>query len=89
MLKADVEIGGMGGHLAAGGLYYVHCVDANRHLDRATAQRIGKATIEEFVDAPATPVERLAIELSNRNSGHLLPLLDGLNPPCVLAASDR
>lgn len=53
LLEADLEVGSLGrgrSQLAVAGRYYVPGSGRNRHIDRGTAQRVGEATIKEFVD---------------------------------------
>jgi hypothetical protein len=56
LVEADLEVGSLGhGHsqLAVAGRYYVPGSATSRRIDRGTAQRVGEATIKEFVDALA------------------------------------
>jgi hypothetical protein len=56
LLEADLEVGSLGHgrtQLAVAGRYYVPGSGTNRRIDRGTAQRVGEATIKEFVDALA------------------------------------
>lgn len=56
LLEADLEAGSLGharSQLAVAGRYYVPGSGANRRIDRGTAQRVGEATIKEFVDGLA------------------------------------
>jgi hypothetical protein len=62
LLKADLEVGSLGhgrSQLAVAGRYYVPGSGTNRRLDRGTAQRVGEATIKEFVDSLADLVDTL------------------------------
>lgn len=64
LLDADLEIGSIGQRrtqLAVAGRYYVPGSRTHRHPDRGTAQRVGEATIKEFVDALADLVLRRAL----------------------------
>lgn len=64
LLDADLEVGSLGrrrSQLAVAGRYYVPGSGTNRHIDRGTAQRIGEATIKEFVDGLAHIVQTLAL----------------------------
>ncbi len=64
LLEADLEVGSLGRHrsqLAVAGRYYVPGADWNRRIDRGTAQRVGEATIKEFVDELANAVEKVAL----------------------------
>lgn len=54
LLEADLEVGSLGhgrSQLAVAGRYYVPGSGTNRRIDRGTAQRVGEATIKEFVDS--------------------------------------
>lgn len=65
LLEADLELGSLGHgrcQLAVAGRYYVPGIGTNRRVDRGTAQRVGEATIKEFVDGLANIVEKLALE---------------------------
>jgi hypothetical protein len=56
LLEADLEVGSLGhgrSQLAVAGRYYVPGSGTNRRIDRGTAQRVGEATIKEFVDGLA------------------------------------
>jgi hypothetical protein len=56
LLEADLEVGSLGygrSQLAVAGRYYVPGASANRPIDRGAAQRVGEATIKEFVDGLA------------------------------------
>jgi hypothetical protein len=60
LLEADLEVGSLGhrrSQLAIAGRYYVPDSGRNRRIDRGTAQRVGEATIKEFVDGLADQVE--------------------------------
>ncbi len=64
LLRGDLEVGSLGRHriqLALSGRYFVPSVREHARLDRGTAQRVGEATIKEFVDGLANVVERLAL----------------------------
>ena len=53
LLEADLEVGSLGrgrSQLAIAGRYYVPGSGPIRRIDRGTAQRVGEATIKEFVD---------------------------------------
>jgi len=53
LLEADLEVGSLGrgrSQLAVAGRYYLPGSGTNRRIDRGTAQRVGEATIKEFVD---------------------------------------
>ncbi|HXN01262.1 MAG TPA: hypothetical protein VN973_05155 [Candidatus Dormibacteraeota bacterium] len=53
LLEADLEVGSLGrgrSQLAVAGRYYLPSSGTNRRIDRGTAQRVGEATIKEFVD---------------------------------------
>jgi len=63
LLEADLEVGSLGHlrtQLAVAGRYYVPGSGMNRRIDRGTAQRVGEATIKEFVDGLADLVQTLA-----------------------------
>jgi len=69
LLEADLEVGSLGHRrtqLAVAGRYYVPGSGMNRRIDRGTAQRVGEATIKEFVDGLADLVQTLAREGSFR-----------------------
>lgn len=56
LLEADLEVGSLGlgrSQLAVAGRYYVPGSNANRRVDRGTAQRVGEASVKEFVDGLA------------------------------------
>jgi hypothetical protein len=62
LLEADLEVGSLGrgrSQLAVAGRYYVAGSGANRRIDRGTAQRLGEATIKEFVAGLADLVHTL------------------------------
>jgi hypothetical protein len=62
LLEADLEVGSLGhgrSQLAVAGRYYVPGSGTNRRIDRGTAQRVGEATIKEFVDGMADLVHAL------------------------------
>lgn len=62
LLEADLEVGSLGhgrSQLAVAGRYYVPGSGTSRRIDRGTAQRVGEATIKEFVDALADLVHTL------------------------------
>jgi hypothetical protein len=64
LLEADLEVGSLGDHrcqLAIAGRYYVPACGTNRRVDRGTAQRVGEATIKEFVECLADMVRRLSL----------------------------
>ena len=64
LLDADLELGSLGhrrSQLAVAGRYYAPGSGTNRHVDRGTSQRVGEATIKEFVDALADIVQTLAL----------------------------
>jgi hypothetical protein len=64
LLEADVEVGSLGNRhtqLAVAGRYYVPGSGTNRHIDRGMAQRVGEATIKEFVDGLAGLVQTLVL----------------------------
>jgi hypothetical protein len=64
LLDADLEVGSLGhrrSQLAVAGRYYVPGSGTNRYVDRGTAQRVGEATIKEFVDGLADIVQTLAL----------------------------
>ena len=63
LLEADLELGSLGhgrSQLAVAGRYYVPGTGTNRHIDRGTAQRVGEATIKEFVDGLTDQVYALS-----------------------------
>jgi hypothetical protein len=60
LLEADLEVGSLGigcSQLAVAGRYYIPGSTTSRRIDRGTAQRVGEATIKEFVDDLADLVE--------------------------------
>jgi hypothetical protein len=64
LLEADLEVGSLGHRrtqLAVAGRYYVPGSGTNRRIDRGGAQRLGEATIKEFVDGLADLVQTLAV----------------------------
>jgi hypothetical protein len=64
LLEADLEVGSLGqrrSQLAVAGRYYVPRSGAGQGIDRGTAQRVGEATIKEFVDGLADLVRTLAL----------------------------
>lgn len=64
LLEADLEVGSLGNlrtQLAVAGRYYVPGSGTNRHIDRGMAQRVGEATIKEFVDGLARMVQTLVL----------------------------
>jgi hypothetical protein len=64
LLDADLEVGSLGhrrSQLAVAGRYHVPGSGTNPHVDRGTAQRVGEATIKEFVDCLANLVQSLAL----------------------------
>jgi hypothetical protein len=64
LLEADLEVGSLGhrrSQLAVAGRYYVPGSRTNGRVDRGTAQRVGEATIKEFVDGLADLVQTLAL----------------------------
>jgi hypothetical protein len=64
LLEADLEVGSLGNRhtqLALAGRYYVPGSGTNRHIDRGMAQRVGEATIKEFVDGLAGLVQTLVL----------------------------
>ncbi len=64
LLEADLEVGSLGhrrSQLAVAGRYFVPGAGWNRRLDRGIAQRVGEATIKEFVDELGNAVETLAL----------------------------
>jgi hypothetical protein len=65
LLDADLELGSLGHNrcqLAVAGRYYVPGSGTNRRIDRGTGQRVGEATIKDFVDGVANIVGKLALE---------------------------
>lgn len=66
LLEADLEVGSLGrrrSQLAVAGRYYVPGPGSNGRIDRGAAQRVGEATIKEFVDGLAKIVQKVAVEL--------------------------
>lgn len=64
LLEADLEVGSLGhrrSQLAVAGRYFVPGAGWNRRIDRGIAQRVGEATIKEFVDELGNAVETLAL----------------------------
>ncbi len=64
LLEADLEVGSLGyrrSQLAVAGRYHVPGSSTKRGIDRGAAQRVGEATIKEFVDGLANVVEKLAL----------------------------
>lgn len=64
LLDGDLEVGSLGHgrtQLAAAGRYHFPTGAARRRIDRGVAQRMGEATIKEFVDGLARMVEKLAL----------------------------
>ncbi len=64
LLEADLEVGSLGhrrSQLAVAGRYYVPGAGTNRPIDRGAAQRVGEATIKDFVDGLADALEKLAL----------------------------
>ena len=64
LLEADLEVGSLGNRrtqLAVAGRYYVPGSGTNRHIDRGMAQRVGEATIKEFVEGLARMVHTLVL----------------------------
>lgn len=64
LLEADLEVGSLGhrrSQLAVAGRYYVPASGTRRPVDRGTAQRVGEATIKEFVDGLADLVRGRAV----------------------------
>jgi hypothetical protein len=64
LLEADLEVGSLGhrrSQLAVSGRYYVPGGGRNRRIDRGIAQRVGEATIKEFVVRLANAAEKLAL----------------------------
>lgn len=64
LLRGDLEVGSLGPHriqLALCGRFFIPSVREHARLDRGTAQRVGEATIKEFVDGLANVVEKLAL----------------------------
>lgn len=62
LLEADLEVGSLGNRrtqLAIAGRYFLPGSGTNRHIDRGMAQRVGEATIKEFVDGLARLVQTL------------------------------
>jgi hypothetical protein len=62
LLDADLEVGSLGcgrSQLAIAGRYYVPGSGTKRRIDRGTAQRVGEATIKEFVDGLTDLVQTL------------------------------
>jgi hypothetical protein len=71
LLEADLEVGSLGdrrSQLAVGGRYYVPGAGTNPRVDRGTAQRVGEATIKEFVDGLAILVQKLALGGSHKTA---------------------
>lgn len=69
LLRGDLEVGSLGPHriqLALSGRYFLPSVREHARLDRGTAQRVGEATIKEFVDGLANVVEKLALGVGVR-----------------------
>jgi hypothetical protein len=67
LLEAHLEIGALGQRrtqLAVAGRYYARGLGVNRRIDRGRAQRVGEATIKEFVDGVAGLVQRLTLSRS-------------------------
>jgi hypothetical protein len=65
LLEADLEVGALGhgrSQLAVAGRYYVPGSGTNRRIDRGTAQRVGEATIKEFVDSLTDLIHTLTRE---------------------------
>jgi hypothetical protein len=76
LLQADVEAGPLGPdgcQLAVGGRYYVPSEVASAGIGRGMAQRLGEATIKEFLDDLAIAVERLALGTSAGQAPPTLP----------------
>ncbi len=64
LLEADLEVGSLGdrrSQLAVAGRYYVPGSGTNRRIDRGTAQRVGEATIKEFVDGLTNLLQTLVL----------------------------
>jgi len=75
LLQADVEAGPLGPdscQLALGGRYYVPSEVASAGIGRGMAQRLGEATIKEFLDDVANAVERLALGVRARQAPPML-----------------
>jgi hypothetical protein len=63
LLEADLEVGSLGrgrSQLAVAGRYYVPGSGTNRRIDRGIGQRVGEATIKEFVDGLADLIRTLS-----------------------------
>lgn len=76
LLQADVEDGPLGPdgcQLALGGRYYVPSEVASAGIGRGMAQRLGEATIKEFLDDLAHAVESLALGVPARPAPPVLP----------------
>jgi len=64
LLEADLEVGSLGhgrSQLAVSGHYYLPGSVSNRYINRGTAQRVGEATIKEFVDRLSDLVQPLVL----------------------------
>jgi len=76
LLQADVEAGPLGPagcQLALGGRYYVPSEVTSAGIGRGMAQRLGEATIKEFLDDLADAVETLGLGVPPRPGLPLLP----------------
>jgi hypothetical protein len=76
LLEADLEAGPLGPdgcQLALGGRYYVPSEVASAGIGRGMAQRLGEATIKEFLDDLANAVERLGLGIPAKQAPMLLP----------------
>lgn len=80
LLEADLEVGSLGRRrcqLAVAGRYSLPGAGPNQRIDRGMAQRVGEATIKEFVDGLAELLEKLALRVPPLR----LPLADARGSP--------